>query len=103
MTMPKKVKFSEIVRLKKGDVMPEGVNKIVEDSLNAMGDRNDELRAIENGKWYGSWKIKDAVFSFRHGVCQSITKTIKFANSFFEMNIINTAIDFRKEVSNGTE
>ena len=99
--MTMKIKFSEIVRLKKGDAMPEGANEIVEDSLNAMGERNDELRAIENGKWYGVWKIKDASFSFRHGVCQSITKTIRFEKSFFEMNIINTAIDFKKEVQNG--
>jgi hypothetical protein len=96
-----KIRFSEIVRLKKGDAMPEGANKIVEDSLNAMGERNDELRAIENGKWYGVWRIKDAVFCFRHGVCQSITKTIKFQYSLFEMNIINTAIDFKREVHNG--
>jgi hypothetical protein len=91
--------------LKKGDAIPEGANQIVRDALGAMCGGSVEknvsltecLKAIENGKWYGTWKTGGAAFTFRHGVCQNFTKKIDMDFSEFEMNVINTNVDFRKE------
>ena len=97
----KKIKFSDIVRLKKGDTMPEGTNALPLEAAKAAKEESlfDCFKEIENGKWYGTLthSLSGARFVFRHGACQSFTKKIQLWNADFEMNIINTNIDFRKD------
>jgi hypothetical protein len=105
MTQNARIRFLDIVRLKKDEPIPDGANKIVRDALGVMCggvvDKfvplNECLEKIELGKWYGVWSTGGAEFTFRHGVCQNFTKRIDMNFSEFKMNIINTSIDFRKE------
>ena len=98
MTQSKKVRFSDLLRLGKGEKMPEGTNSLAYEAANAMKDPEafEAIRIIELGKWYGMLKCGDAKLSFRHGVCQSINKEIPLNGHVFEMNIINENVDFSK-------
>jgi hypothetical protein len=68
-------------------------------AVKAAKDENlfDAFKAVEDNKWFGQLRGKGMTFSFRHGVCQSFTKTMDAYGYEFEMNIINDAVDFRKE------
>jgi hypothetical protein len=103
-----RIKFSDIVRLKKGELLPEGCNEITTKLILSMPvdkglieNHLKVLKIIEDGKWYGTWVIQSGSFVFRHGVCQSATVKKGFADSHFEMNIINNNVDFRREKQNG--
>jgi hypothetical protein len=102
-----RIKFSEIVKLKKKDLLPKGANVFVEDIVNAMPIDVEskksvftDLGNIEAGKWYGLWRVGDSVLTFRHGVCQSAVVKMQLGVSIFDMNIINLKIDFRRDKEN---
>jgi len=97
--MPKRIKFSEISLLKKGDVMPEIVNVIPLSAIKDVGtpEMLNAFKMAETGKWFGVLECEDVSFTFRHGVCQSFVKKIPLPGCNFKMNIINDNVDFRKE------
>jgi hypothetical protein len=104
----KRINFSDIIKLKKGDPLPEGCNIIAIEIIKSMPiDRSsidtilDDLETIEDGKWYGVWPVMGASFIIRHGVFQNVTIIKQLGATHFNMNIINTNIDFRREKQNG--
>jgi hypothetical protein len=110
MNATKRIKFCDITRLRKGDPLPEGCNEIAEKLIQSMPvtegiiqNHLKVLKIIEDGKWYGTWVIQSGTFVFRHGVCQSATVKKNFADSHFDMNIINNKIDFRKDKTEWTQ
>ena len=98
------IKFSDLLRVKRGAEMPEGVNAIPHEAVKAIGDEDfyEAFKQVELGKWYGTLVCKKdgTRFVFRHGVCQSFTKKMHLYAHEFEMNVINETIDFRKEKTN---
>jgi hypothetical protein len=109
MMQSKKIKFSDITKLPKGqDNIPANANAIVRDLLRSAvsvgvitADEYEnyllDLKDIEIGKWYGTWKIKSIHVTFRYGVCQSYLSLDKpLRTSFFDLNDVNHEIDFSK-------
>lgn len=96
-----RIKFSDLLKLRRGDAVPDAANALPLEAVRATKDESlfDAFKAAEEGKWYGVLRGNGSKvnFVFRHGVCQSFTKTMQLYNHQFDMNIINDNVDFRKE------
>ena len=102
--MTNKIKFSDLLRLRKSDPIPAQANAIVVDAIKAAY-KNTELQAnalidlqdIESGKWWGAWKFAGATVHFRYGVCDRIVKPVDLKSGIFDIIILNNEnVDFRR-------
>jgi ribosomal protein L6P/L9E len=99
MMQNKRIRFEDILKIKKGDPLPDGTNYI---PLEAVKKTNDDklmadFKRVEENRWFGSLSYNGVVFNFRSGVCQNFTKKMQLFGSEFDMNVLNDNVDFRIE------